>query len=69
MKTIAEMREDYRARTGRCVRSYKAYPIVGRGSIVHDWVSHDDANRCLDRARSVGLFTRLAWLLGGLAWK
>jgi len=68
MKTIAEKRAEYELRTGVPVRSFQAYPLVGRGSVIHNWISHDDAERRFSRAGAISLFQKLYWLAGGALW-
>lgn len=67
MKTISEMRKEYELKTGRKVGSYKAYPLIGRGSVVHDWICHADVVRIFDRSVSISIFKKLRWLAGGRA--
>ena len=66
--TIAEKWQDYDERTGKPVRFFKAYPIIGRGSVVHDWIPHDEVERRFERARHISIWTKIRWLLGGYAW-
>jgi len=68
MKTIAELRNEYEYGHGCRVRSYCAYPVIGRGTVVHDWISHEQANRAYSRARAIPVLTKLKWLLGGRLW-
>ena len=42
--------------------------VIGRGSIIHDWVPHDEVERRFERARHISIWTKLGWLLGGYAW-
>ena len=68
MKTIAELRSEYE-RSHKCrVRSYRAYPVIGRGTVVHDWISHEQADRVYLKARVISVLTKLKWLLGGRLW-
>ncbi len=67
-KTIAEKWQEYEKRTGKPVRFFKAYPVIGRGAIIHDWTPHDEVERHFERARHISIWTKLRWLLGGYAW-
>ena len=58
----------YDDRTGKPVRFFRAFPIIGRGSVIHDWVSHEEVERRFERARHISMWTKLRWLLGGYAW-
>lgn len=68
MKTIAEKRAEYELRTGSPVPSYRAYPVVGRGSVIHDWISHDDVEHRFSKANTIPFFQKIVWLLGGVLW-
>jgi hypothetical protein len=68
MKTIAELRSEYEHGHGCRVRSYRAYPVIGRGTVVHDWISHEQADRAYLKARGISFLTRIKWLLGGRLW-
>ena len=68
MKTIAELRSEYECSHGCRVRSYRAYPVIGRGTVVHDWISHEQADRAYSKARVISVLTKLKWLLGGRIW-
>jgi len=67
-KTITEKRVDFERRTGSPVRFFKAYPLVGRGTVLHDWIPHEEVVRRFDNARRISVWTKLRWLLGGYAW-
>ena len=68
MKPIAEMRAEYERAHGLAVRSYMAYPVVGRGMAAHDWISHDEADRRYCAARSIPILKKICWLMGGRLW-
>ena len=68
MKTIAELREDYRLAHGVPVDSYKAYPVIGRGTVIHDWIRHDDVEARFGAARVIPFWKKLGWLMGGRLW-
>ncbi len=65
MLTLAEKRLDHEKRTGKAVRIYRAYPSIGRGSVIHDWISHDEVERRFEKALRISLWTRFKWWLGG----
>ncbi len=65
IKTIVEKKKDYTKRTGQSVRIYRAYPSIGRGTIFHDWIPHDDVDRRLDAALKIPFLMRFKWWLGG----
>ena len=52
-KTIAEKWQEYEERTGKPVRFFKAYPAIGRGAIIHDWMPHEEK-----------VISIVIWLLG-----
>ena len=52
MKSIDEERRDSERRTGRPVSIYCAFPLIGRGFVRHDTISHEEVeNRyeCAER--------------------
>lgn len=68
MKTIAERRAEYELRTGCRVCAYRAYPAVGRGSVIHDWISHEEVEKRFDRASTISLYQKIMRVLGGFLW-
>ena len=68
MKTIAELRGEFELKTGNPVRYYRAYPTIGRGTVVHDWISHGEVLRRFKRACSISILKKLSWLTGGALW-
>ena len=68
MKTIAEKWREYETRTGQPVRFFKAFPLIGCGSVVHDWLSHEEVEMRFVRARHISAWQKLRWLMGGYAW-
>lgn len=68
MNTMSEKREAYEERTGKRVRVFRAFPLIGRGSPLHDLISHEEVERRFKKAFSVSPFIRLSWLLGGRIW-
>lgn len=68
-KTIAEEWRDYEARTGRKMRMVSAYPLVGRGSVVRDWVSSAEAERLFRGAERIPVCKRLQWSLEDLLYR
>ena len=50
--------------SGRRVRYYKAWPLIGRGCVRHDQVSHEDIERMLDRTLYPSVWHRLSQRLG-----
>lgn len=58
MKSISEERREAEIRLGRPVRIYSAYPLIGRGFVRHDTISHEEVERRRERAErgSIGYF-------------
>ena len=65
MKTIWEERWDYKAKTGRDVAYTRGFPVIGRGSVVHDWITHDEVMARFEKALRVPLWKRVKWHLQG----
>jgi len=61
MKTISQEWREYEARTGKKVSIEKAYPVIGRGTVVHDWIPHAEVEERFNRALRIPFFTRAKW--------
>ena len=58
----------YERRTGRPFRFYRAYPLIGRGSIEHDLYTHAECETLFDKSLRIPLVKRFQfWLDGVLA--
>ena len=60
---VWEERQKVAARTGRPVEIFSAYPLIGRGSVQHDQISHADVLSRFERALHIPLRTRIGWTL------
>lgn len=65
MTSITTVKLDYEKRTGKPVRVYRAYPLIGRGSVIHDWIPTEEVNRRFEAALKIPLLMRIKWWLGG----
>jgi len=63
MKTIAEAWAEWEQRHGKRIVIKRAYPIIGRGSVVHDWLAHDDIEKRFAKALDIPFLTRVKWFL------
>ena len=66
--SINECRRHIEEGGGR-VRYYKAWPLIGRGGVRHDQVSHEDIERMLDRALNPSVWHRLSNFMRGIPWR
>lgn len=44
------MRREEEKRSGQPVKIYSAYPLIGRGSVIHDLVSHEEVETRFEKA-------------------
>lgn len=44
-KGIWELRKEVEQRNGRPVKIYSAYPLIGRGSVIHELTPHSDVEK------------------------
>lgn len=58
---IWEKRREVEQATGRPIVYYSAYPTIGRGSIRHDFVSHEEVERRFERALHITPWQRIKW--------
>jgi len=65
MTTIAEKRAEWEARNGRPMTIYRAHPLIGRGSVIHDWILHAEVEKRFKKALRIPFFTRVKWFLEG----
>jgi len=63
-KPISELWAEWEERNGRPIKIYRAYPLIGRGSVVHDWIPHDEVEKRFAKALHISFFTRLKWFIG-----
>ena len=50
LKSIWALRKEVEAKNGKSVLIYSAYPLVGRGSVKHNTVSHEQVMKRFDKA-------------------
>lgn len=65
--SATECREAIEA-AGGGVRYFKAWPLVGRGGVRHDLLSHAAVESRMDKALHTSSWLKLRWLLGGRRW-
>ena len=63
MKSIWELKCEYEVRTGKKVVTEKAYPTIGRGTVIHDWITHEEAESRFAKAIKIPMRKRLKWFL------
>lgn len=56
----------YEKRTGKPFRFYRAYPLVGRGSVEHDPYTHEECETMFDETRRISVLRRLKWWIDGI---
>ena len=58
LKSISQLRKETEERTGKPVEFYSAFPIIGRGFVRRDTISHADVESLYERAERgrVGYF-------------
>ncbi|MBR4616658.1 MAG: hypothetical protein IKO55_13705 [Kiritimatiellae bacterium] len=56
----------YEKRAGKPFRFYRAYPLIGRGSVEHDPYTHEECERMLQTALRVPLLKRIQFWLDGI---
>lgn len=53
----------YEKRTGRPFRFYKAYPLIGRGSVEHDPYTHEECETMFEKSLHIPVLRRFRmWL-------
>jgi len=62
---ISELWADWEKRNKRSITIYRAYPLIGRGSIIHDWIPHAEVEKRFAKALHIPFFTRLKWFIEG----
>lgn len=58
-KGIWERRREIEQATGKPVEIYSAYPSIGRGSVFHNMVTHDEVEARFERSLRVSVKQRL----------
>ncbi len=54
--------------SGRRVRFFKGWPLIGRGGVRHDLLTHEEVERRMDAAMHTSPLLKLRWLMGGRKW-
>ena len=68
MQGIWDAWRAHERRTGRPFRFYRAYPLIGRGSVEHDPYTHEECETMFHKALRIPLIKRFQfWLDGVLA--
>jgi len=49
-KSIWALRKEVESRSGKALRIYSAYPLIGRGSVKHTTLSHDQVEKRFEKA-------------------
>lgn len=60
---IWEMRRKVEKSTGRPVEIYSAYPLIGRGTILHDQILHSSVEKSFSAALSIPLWKRIVYYI------
>lgn len=58
-KGIWELRKEVEQRNGRPVKIYSAYPLIGRGSVIHELTPHSDVEKKFEKALHIPLWRRI----------
>lgn len=66
MKTIFENRLQVEKKLGKSITIYSAYPLIGRGSVQHNMVSHEEVERRFQKALKVSFWQRLVFFVNRL---
>ncbi len=66
MKTIFENRLQVEKKLGKSITIYSAYPLIGRGSVQHNMVSHEEVERRFQKALKVSFWQRLVFFINRL---
>ena len=61
--TISDKWDEWETSNGRPFAIYRAHPLIGRGSIVHNWVPHAEVEKRFDKALRIPFHTRAKWFL------
>ena len=56
----------YEKRTGKPFRFYRAYPLIGRGSVEHDPYTHEECAAMFEKALHIPVLRRFRMWLDGL---
>ena len=63
---ISDKWDEWEVRNGRPFAIYRAHPLIGRGSVVHNWVPHAVVEKRFAKAFNIPLLTRVKWFLEDL---
>jgi len=56
----------YEKRTGKPFRFYRAYPLIGRGSVEHDPLTHEECETMFEKALRIPLLKRFQFWIDGV---
>lgn len=60
---IWELRRATEEQTGHPAEIYSAYPVVGRGSIIHDMAPHEEVEERFEKALRISFRKRLSFFI------
>jgi len=60
---IWEFRREIERTSGRPVKIYSAYPLIGRGSIHHDQIAHSTVEKRFSAALSIPWWKRVIYFI------
>lgn len=61
LEGIWELRRDVEKRNGCAVRIYSAYPLIGRGSVIHELAPHRYVEKNFEKALHVPFWKRVVF--------
>jgi len=61
VRPIAELWGEWEERTGRPFTFYSAYPLIGRGNVIHNLIPHAEVEKRFKKALHIPLYKRAQW--------
>jgi len=62
---ISEFMAEWEERNNRPINIYCAYPSIGRGSIIHNWIPNAEVEKRFAKALRIPFLKRLQWFIEG----
>lgn len=60
-KSIWMLRREEEKKIGHSIPIYSAYPLIGRGSVIHKMPSHEEVEKRFERALSFSIMEKISF--------
>jgi len=66
LRPIAELWDEWEQRNGRPFTFYSAYPLIGRGNVIHNLIPHAEVEKRFKKALFIPFYKKAQWFVEDL---